>query len=83
MASKNIVKAINEFAKDFQANMKTLSPAEMVYYGQFVNEGTYKMAAQPFINDAWAETRFDSQVDEAILDEIEDMFDVTFKPLTQ
>lgn len=53
--------------------------AEMVYYGQFVNDGTYKMAAQPFINDAWAETRFDSDVEKAILDEIENMFDITFE----
>jgi len=102
MGAKNLKKAIKLFAKDFEKNMKSLSPvrtgrlkksiktfadikrdtvkgrAEMVYYGQFVNDGTYKMAAQPFINDAWAETRFDSDVEKAILDEIENMFDITF-----
>jgi HK97 gp10 family phage protein len=102
MASKDLVKAIKQFGKDFEKNLKINAPyrtgrlkksikssvertgetikagVEMVYYGQYVNDGTYKMAAQPFINDSWAETRFNSDVDEAILDEIEEMFDITF-----
>ena len=103
MAKRDLAKAIKEFGKDFQRNLKTLAPyrtgrlkrsikvfadiqgetvkggVEMVYYGQYVNEGTYKMAAQPFINDAWAETKFDKDVDGAIQQEIENMFDFTFK----
>tara|TARA_R110000803_G_scaffold16650_5_gene45765 strand:+ start:3062 stop:3376 length:315 start_codon:yes stop_codon:yes gene_type:complete len=103
MSSKKLKKAIIEFGKDFEENMKQLVPVrsgtlkrsiktfadikgetvkggvEMKYYGQYVNEGTNKMSAQPFINDAWAETRFDSDVDKAIIESIDSMFDVTFK----
>ena len=52
---------------------------EMLYYGQYVNEGTYKMAAQPFINKAWAETRFNSKVDKEIDKYLEGEFDKIFK----
>ena len=103
MARKDLTKAIKEFGKDYEKNLKTLAPyrtgrlkrsikgnvkttretikagVEMVYYGQYVNDGTYKMAAQPFINDAWAETKFDADVDKAIIGEIEFMFDKTFE----
>lgn len=103
MAAKDLAKAIKEFGKDFEKNLKTNAPVrtgrlkrsikssidltgdtikagvEMVYYGQYVNDGTYKMAAQPFINDSWAETRFDSDVDKEILEEIDNMFEITFK----
>jgi HK97 gp10 family phage protein len=103
MAKKDLVKAIKEFGKDLEQNLKTLAPyrtgrlkrsiktfadirgetvkagVEMVYYGQYVNNGTYKMAANPFIDDAWAETRFDSDVDKALLQEIDNMFEITFK----
>jgi len=37
------------------------------------------MAAQPFINDAWAETKFDKDVDDAIEDQLDNLFDFTFK----
>lgn len=103
MAQSDLKRAIKKFGKDWEKNMKMLSPrrtgrlrdsiktfadikadkvkggAEMVYYGQYVNDGTYKMRAQPFIDDAWAKTRFDNEVDDAIMQEIENMFDITFK----
>lgn len=52
---------------------------EMVYYGEFVNSGTYKMEANPFIERAWEETKLDSDVEAALLDEVADMFDKTFE----
>lgn len=102
MASKSLIKAIEEFGKDFEKNLKRLAPyrtgtlkksiktfadikgetvrpgVEMIYYGQFVNDGTYKMAAQPFINDAWAETRFDADVDKEIEKYLDEEFDKVF-----
>ena len=52
---------------------------ETIYYGQYVNEGTYKMAAQPFINDAWDMTVLDADVDKAMEKELDKMFTHTFK----
>lgn len=52
---------------------------EMVYYGEYVNEGTYKMAANPFINDAWDMTVLDADVDKAMEKELDNLFDITFK----
>jgi HK97 gp10 family phage protein len=103
MAAKDLVKAIKEFGKDFQKNLKTLAPertgrlkksiktfadihgetvkagVNMVYYGEYVNEGTYKMAAQPFINDAWAETRFDEDVNKELVKYLDEEFDKVFE----
>ena len=70
-------KSIKSFA---DINRETVKPGiEMVYYGQFVNDGTYKMAAQPFINDAWAETRFDADVDKEFEKYLDEEFDKVFK----
>lgn len=70
-------KSIKTFA-DIQGE-KVKPGVEMIYYGQYVNDGTYKMAAQPFINDAWAETRFDKQVDQEIEQYLDQEFDKVFK----
>lgn len=102
MAKEHLKKAIQEFGKDFEKNLKRLAPyrtgtlrdsiktfadisaekvkpgVEMIYYGQFVNDGTYKMAAQPFINDAWAETRFDADVDKELEKYLDEEFDKVF-----
>jgi len=103
MEQKHLFKAIKEFGKDFEKNLKSLAPyrtgtlkrsiktfaditadtvksgVEMVYYGQYVNDGTYKMAAQPFINDAWAETKFDRDVDEELEKYLDSQFEKVFK----
>ena len=55
------------------------SGVEMLYYGEYVNDGTYKMAAQPFINDAWAKTKFDSKVDKELDAYLDSQFDKVFK----
>jgi len=52
---------------------------DMVYYGQYVNDGTYKMAAQPFINDAWDMTVLDADVDKVMEAQLDKLFDKTFK----
>lgn len=102
MAKEQLLKAIEEFGKDFEKNLKRLAPyrsgtlkksiktfaeltgetvkpgVEMVYYGQYVNDGTYKMAAQPFINDAWAETRFSADVDKELEKYLDTEFDKIF-----
>ncbi len=54
------------------------SGVEMLYYGEFVNSGTYKMAAQPFINDAWAETRFNAKTDKALEKYLDSQFEKVF-----
>lgn len=106
MASKDLIRAIKEFGKDFEKNLKKLAPVakvnggtlkksiktfadiqgetvksgvEMVYYGQYVNDGTYKMAAQPFINDAWAQTRLDADVTEELEKYLDTEFEKIFK----
>jgi len=70
-------KSIKTFA-DIQGDT-VKSGVEMVYYGQYVNDGTYKMAAQPFINDAWAETRFDKDVDKELEQYLDSQFENVFK----
>ena len=57
------------------------SGVKMLYYGQFVNSGTYKMAAQPFINDAWAETRFNAKTDKALEQYLDSQFERAFNKL--
>lgn len=54
---------------------------DMLYYGQYVNDGTYKMAAQPFINDAWDMTvkQQDEQVFEILNETLNVMFNKTFE----
>lgn len=103
MASKNFIKAIEAFAKEYEENLKTLAPkrsgrlkdsiktfvdvqaetvkagVEMVYYGEFVKKkGTHNREYNPFKDEAWAETKFNTQVEEALLAEIESMFDKVF-----
>lgn len=70
-------KSIKTFAEI--AGEKVKPGVEMIYYGQYVNDGTYKMAAQPFINDAWAETRFDADVDKELEKYLDEQFDKVFK----
>lgn len=70
-------KSIKTFA-DIQADT-VKSGVEMVYYGQFVNEGTYKMEAQPFIDDAWAKTKFDKDVDKELEQYLDSQFENVFK----
>ncbi len=69
-------KSIKTFAEI--AGEKVKPGVEMIYYGQYVNDGTYKMAAQPFINDAWAKTRFDKDVDQELEKYLDEQFDKTF-----
>jgi len=69
-------KSIKTFADIQRDTVK--AGVEMVYYGQFVNDGTYKMAAQPFINDAWQETRFDADVDKELEKYLDEEFEKVF-----
>lgn len=69
--------SIKVFA-DIQAET-VKSGVEMLYYGQYVNDGTYKMKAQPFINDAWQETKFNSKVGKEVEKYLEGEFDKIFK----
>lgn len=55
------------------------SGVEMLYYGQYVNDGTYKMAAQPFINDAWAETKLNTYIDKNVEKYLDEQFDKVFE----
>jgi HK97 gp10 family phage protein len=70
-------KSIKTFADI--AGEKVKPGVEMVYYGQYVNDGTYKMAAQPFINDAWAKTKLDKSIDQEIENYLDEQFDKVFK----
>ena len=70
-------KSIKTFAEI--AGEKVKPGVEMIYYGQYVNDGTYKMAAQPFINDAWAKTKFDDDVDKVLEKYLDEEFDKVFK----
>jgi HK97 gp10 family phage protein len=70
-------RSIKTFA-DLQGE-RVKAGVEMVYYGQYVNEGTYKMSAQPFINDAWDMTVLDNDVDKVMEQQLDILFDKTFK----
>jgi len=110
MKDQGLLKAIENFNDEFQANLKELVPVrkkgpeppkkgalkdsiktfadiqaetvrsgvDMLYYGQYVNDGTYKMAAQPFINEAWKRTRFSPDFDKSLEKYLDKQFDKTF-----
>lgn len=100
---KELVKAIQEYTKDFEANLKKTVPVrkgtlrdsikvipplqrqnevrggiEMLYYGQYVDQGTRYFKGRKFISKAFAETKFDKDVENEITNTIDKMFDKTF-----
>lgn len=51
----------------------------MLYYGEYVNDGTRYIEPQRFIQKGFEETKFDVEIDKGLQKTIEKMFDTTFK----
>lgn len=70
-------KSIKTFA---DISGETVKPGvEMIYYGEFVKEkGTHNREYNPFKEDAWAETRFNADVDKELEKYLDEEFDKVF-----
>ena len=72
----NLQKSIKTFEEINEGTSETV--IEMLEYGQFVDEGTVNMRAQPFIQKSIEETNLDI-LSKGITEELDKMFDKTFK----